>query len=449
MDSTDPTAGASDLDSQYARPKPKKIRPEDVIYAFGFDNHVNEFTSEEQLRFAIAFKRTPKAFDQIAAQIPLRLPTECKDHYYSKKLDGRFKTKSWEATNIKHEKKKFAALPEGDRRMQGLPTTNGLVTPTSQEQHDHVMRLMKLVPIDQEIDRLLKAIPWAASKYADALADARKEQDAREAAETEQQRADKSNKKAKKKSSVDPIKPFEELRATLETTGTSVTGILREFAMAQEGFQEALSDHDPNHNLSEVNLRTWRRLVQFHKDRLWWIDDALVAAFDENKKIDDPEGQLVTPQVHLDLLSIKAGIARPESDRKSLVKQIKVQESRKGRRRDNDAGEVNASAEALAGREAQIEELKSLARTIRATMDDAFSESGKDEENDEIDENEKNDETSGDRKSDQTSEGLGDLDNAEDSDKDGEDDEKTNETDEDYAMSSDGDDDEFDDEYVE
>lgn len=135
--------------------RPRLVDPDDVPHVFDYEKTFYSFTPEEHLRFAIAFRRNPKAFEFIAQDVPDRTQRECLQHYYSVKHDGRLKTNTWAETNVKHDKAN-RALPELDFRMQGLTAVDRKIPPSNtQAMRNRLARRMQMIPINEEIKRLL------------------------------------------------------------------------------------------------------------------------------------------------------------------------------------------------------------------------------------------------------------------------------------------------------
>lgn len=227
---------------QPRRRQPRLIHPDDVPFVFDFDEILYAFTVEEHLQFAIAFKRHPKDFELIAQQVTGCNRWEYLRHYYSVKHNGRFKTKTWDETNIKH-KKPHRALPELDPRMEGFTAVDGKIPrPDTQEMRDLLAHRMRIIPINEEINRLLALVPNAEQTYADALSRAEEAQNAERVGPKPQ---GKETIFAKYKTAKKNVKSCEELRRALEDVEAEVIGMLKQLAESRISYEETKAEYEP------------------------------------------------------------------------------------------------------------------------------------------------------------------------------------------------------------
>ncbi|CZT18843.1 uncharacterized protein RCC_04688 [Ramularia collo-cygni] len=165
------------------------IDPARATQAFNFSPANPRFTPIEHLKFALAFQDTPAKFGKIAALLPGRKASECINHYYRHKSDGRFKIESRKARYdrlrapiidgvvVPPPEKELAmsSLPEWDIRLrefkgQNLATSamdgeeyypNGRSkrkAPAAPNYGPSEQDLLELVPIDMHVEALRKAL---------------------------------------------------------------------------------------------------------------------------------------------------------------------------------------------------------------------------------------------------------------------------------------------------
>lgn len=65
--------------------------PDSLISVFCYEPPTDDFTANEQAVFIAAYKESPKKWGQIASLLPGRTYTDCIQHYYANKWDGRFR----------------------------------------------------------------------------------------------------------------------------------------------------------------------------------------------------------------------------------------------------------------------------------------------------------------------------------------------------------------------
>ncbi|KAK4505119.1 hypothetical protein PRZ48_003082 [Zasmidium cellare] len=346
---------------------PRLIHPDDVTIFFDFDEMFFAFTIEEQLQFAIAFKRNPKSFERIAQDVIGRNRWECQRHYYSVKFDGRFKTKTWEETNLKH-KKPQRALSELDTRMEGFTAVDGKIpVPETKEMRDLLAHRMQLIPINEEIKRLLALVPNSERVYANALTRAQEAQDAERAAPKPLR---KETIATKYKAARKDVKPFEELRHALEEIDAEVADMIKQLATSRISYEETKAEYESGDDGSEMNMRCWNYFIKYYKTELAWIDGSLKGMFDETHKIERPDDDVASSNLLKKLLMVKAGAMRLSSDRKALEERVARQYKGFG----VDRHEVSAIEEALAGREAQIAQLNGILEKVIGLIVDGLDE---------------------------------------------------------------------------
>ncbi|KAF2159488.1 hypothetical protein M409DRAFT_60832 [Zasmidium cellare ATCC 36951] len=315
------------------------VHPDQVPSVFNYRNEFSEFTPEEELRFAIAFKHAHKEFATIAQYMPDRSESECKDYYYQKKHDGRFDT-----LPLNQREKTWQKLPDFDRRkLEAEAPTNRTDKEGNSVQSRSAIQLKKIVPIEEEIDRLslIQAAPNAYTGNPASLAmvqahiaqiRGKEKRDASEAVKMSKKmkkKNGKSNGESAKEPSFNATQLFEDIHRSLGGMKRGLVDLMASYEAALEGYRIGDSSNlekESGGAVHALKMRENQKRCHFLEDQITWVSRALVALFLPDRAIEelkgDAEGYDRFGELFMCLISARTGIFTLEADHDSAASQL-------------------------------------------------------------------------------------------------------------------------------